>query len=106
MGERVHVFSNGTQYMDFDEYNCCRCARDPWGQITDANGEYNGKHADCELFEAIEDASFSGDGFAPDIAKRLGYDAEQVPYLWRCGEFAERRLAELDALWTELEGQR
>lgn len=75
MSERVYLFSNGSQHMDWTDRNCCRCAKDV----------QEGKPVTCELQIAMGEAFF-GDGSVPTaMAKRLGY-SDPLAYTWDCAE--------------------
>lgn len=82
--ETVHVFSNGTQFMDWDEANCCRCTK---GGRWDRE-ERPTRPITCEIQRAIGDAMFSDGTFAPEMAERLGYSgANRERYCWPCSEW-------------------
>ena len=77
MNERVHIWSNGTEFMIWEENNCSRCVKAPtanWGGA-------------CDLNDAIAVACIDDGTFAPEVATRLGYAGE--PRFW-CKEFQGR----------------
>lgn len=93
MAERVSVFSNGSQYADWQSRNCDRC--------TKYNPEkYDGQ---CDLDLALG-MSYIDDGLLEQpIAERLGYvegvafglgaDGTGFAYGWDCPERALRPVA-------------
>lgn len=75
---RHYLFSNGSQRMDWENANCCRCAK------------YSDDASKCDLMMKITFAAF-GDGHVDgETARRLGLLAAredgEVPYLWPCLE--------------------
>lgn len=97
--QRIHLFANGTQYLDWTCNNCDKCGKA--GDPSEAGS------SPCELFEAIHDAAADDGTVTPEIAARLGYTAER--YVWPCPEFTrevpaalerQRALAAL-AAWNE-----
>jgi|GEM_PF-3873415 len=86
--ERIHPFSNGCQFGDWDDANCCRCVR----------------YDDCDICRALTEA-MCGDGtVSAEIARRMGYFAREGAYNWPCGEveWTEAWKAE----WTAIEALR
>ncbi len=71
----IKPFSNGTQYLDWQESNCVRCKK------------FNPDEAKPELcnidFE-LANAYLGNGSVSNKIAKRMGYDPDK--YVWRCGE--------------------
>lgn len=67
--ERVHIWSNGTEFLIWDDNNCDRCI----------------KRAVCDLSDAITEAYFGDGTFAPEIAARLGVP-EDGRLEWWCKE--------------------
>ncbi len=71
--ERVHIWSNGTEFDIWESNNCCKCikrdAMTTWGV--------------CELRDAISMSMIEDCKFAPEIAARLGHAGE--PWFW-CSE--------------------
>lgn len=97
MSERIHLFSNGTQSMDWMASNCDRCTKA--GDISERGS------SKCELFEAIGDAGASDGRVSAEMAARLGY--AETRYVWMCPELhlpgmarplAEQRRLDLAAL--------
>jgi hypothetical protein len=78
MSERIYLFSNGTQYMDWTANNCDRC--------TKAGDPSEPGSSKCELFEAIHDAATEDGTVAHEIAKRIGLTDAGLKYVWRCPE--------------------
>lgn len=68
MTDRIYIFSNGSQYADWQASNCERCK----------------KIEQCEIWFALDDALWDDGTVSQEIAKRAGYDADR--YLWPCGE--------------------
>ena len=86
MSEQHRPFSNGSQYMDWEESNCNRCSK---GAPPDADS-YDGMR--CDIQRALAEACF-GDGTVPvQIAERMGYLDHCPPrqygfsYVWECHE--------------------
>ncbi len=77
---RYRPFSCGTQFIDFQAANCCRCT----------------KHSDdaskCEIDNALLFAQFGDGSVSADIAERMGYldncppRQEGFSYNYPCGE--------------------
>lgn len=96
--ERIHLFSNGTQYMDWTFNNCDKCAL--------AGDPSEPGSSSCDLFEAICDAGADDGTVSAEIAARLGYSP--IRYVWRCPEFtkdvppalAQKRELEALATWN------
>ena len=68
--ERVYIWSNGTEFLDWESNNCQRCvkraATTTWGV--------------CELRDAISMSMIEDGTFSPEIAARLGYADD--PEFW------------------------
>lgn len=91
MRDRITLFSNGTQYCDWDARNCSRCSR----------VKYNAQHepsSKCPMWNAIADAMCEDGDFTPEMAKRLGY--REGAYTWDC---PERNADEDAAEWDRRE---
>lgn len=69
---RVRPFHCGTQYLDWENSNCCRCKK----YTDDASG--------CEIMQALAYASVSDGTVSPEMAERMGY--KKGAYLWPCAE--------------------
>ena len=78
--DRVRPFSQGTQYLDWQEGNCCRCAK-----YNTEGGEV--VHPVCELDEALMVAMFDDGTISREIADRLGVPRNTWSD-WACKEFA------------------
>lgn len=68
---RVSIFSNGSQYMDWMDRNCCECAKEV-----------------CEYQRAISVAAIDDGTISNEIAKRMGY-TDPLEYTWDCPEKEE-----------------
>lgn len=81
MNERHQPFSCGSQFLDFQNSNCCRC--------TKYNPEGIGK---CEIDNALLEAQFGDGSVSAEIAERMGFLDNSPPrqegfsYNWQCGE--------------------
>lgn len=79
-GERVRPFSCGTQYADWQESNCERCAK---GVDWDAPFP----DSKCDLERALSRASVGDGTISADVARRIALPlAAPGPYVWPCGE--------------------
>jgi len=77
--ERVAIFANGCQRMDWEDLNCCRCAKrgyTPEGWFT------------CGIEAAVSAAAVDDGTVSARIAQRMGYTDPPV-YSWECSEFKE-----------------
>jgi len=87
--ERVRIWSNGTEHMAWEEYNCDRCAKMHLGE--DGHDTW-----ECDLVDADLHAQFGDGTFDVEIARRLGYPQAAVRgdgvrlWVWRCPEFQLR----------------
>lgn len=78
---KIRPFSCGTQFIDWQNSNCCRC--------TKYNPEGIG---DCEIDKALLYASMGDGSVNEEIAERMGYLDNSPPrqegfsYNWQCGE--------------------
>lgn len=77
MTDRIYLFSNGTQFMDWDARNCSKCDRLTWDK--DGNPVTS-----CKLYHAIADAACDDGSVTPEMAQRLGYTSGA--YTWDCPE--------------------
>src|SRR5262249_57218463 len=82
--DRKRPFSCGTQYLDWQEVNCCRCARqsDPEASLDEMS---------CEIEAALAWACIDDGSVSLDIARRMGLPEVGFPYCWRCKEFVPRK---------------
>jgi hypothetical protein len=78
MSERIHLFSNGSQYLDWTANNCDRC--------TKAGDPSEAGSSKCELFEAMHDAATDDGTVTPAIANRIGLLDAGTRYVWACPE--------------------
>jgi hypothetical protein len=82
-------FSNGSEFMDWNERNCCRCQLCP-------PPDHQGPNELCAIENAIALASITGGTFldpvigdeahAKSLAARLGWDPETDLFLPDCPE--------------------
>lgn len=81
MADKVYLFANGSQYIDWSASNCERCAKsvNEW----DDSGE---AWPTCELEAAIFESQFGDGSFDPDIARRIQPPEHTDRYNWPCGE--------------------
>ena len=61
MGTNIRPFSNGTEFLDWQNGNCCRCMRIPRESWTSEGGPTG-----CDIFKAI-----MADAVTPEIAAKL-----------------------------------
>lgn len=76
MSEPIIPFSNGTERMEWDNANCCRCGLDPWQD----EGRHFGR---CDIFDALSEAGIGDGTVSAEIADRMGYPEP------RCKAFVE-----------------
>lgn len=86
MSERRRPFSQGTQYLDWQEANCCRCRK-----YHVKNGEVVAPI--CELEEALALACIGDGMISGEHAARLGLP-ENTWSRWKCLEFEPEGLPE------------
>lgn len=80
---KIYPFSNGTQSVDWDSLNCCRCKK----QYDEGMDEVC-----CELQQALNTAFFDDGSISQEIATRIGYTkGPPFYYVWDC---TERELTE------------
>jgi hypothetical protein len=77
MSGKIHLFSNGSQYMDWDNRNCAKCSKITWDK--DGNAVTS-----CKLYDAICMAAIDAGEVDAETAKRLGY--KPGLYTWDCPE--------------------
>ena len=73
--QRYHPFSNGTQFLDWEDRNCCRCALYHDGPIDEAP---------CELDRALGDAQMDDGTVSREVADGLGFLDNRDRYTWPC----------------------
>jgi len=61
----IRPFSNGTQYIDWQNHNCCRCAR------YDYDAENQKVLCDCEIEYALALACVMDGTVSDEIGKRI-----------------------------------
>jgi hypothetical protein len=81
-------FSNGTQWMDWQGSNCCRCAKYRPDALEQSDA--------CDLEWTLSVGGETGDGSVSEqTARRCGYlkadGSEDSGYVWPCAE----------VVWTE-----
>ncbi len=81
--ESVYVFSNGSQYMDWQENNCCGCRKQ-------AGPDVSLDEMPCEIERALSRAAVDDGRIPLLIADRCGATANKIRYSWRCPEREER----------------
>jgi len=72
MTDRIYIFSNGSQYADWQASNCHRCKKFPWTL------------PDCDIDIALAEAYLNNGKVSQEIANRAGYDPDK--YVWPCSE--------------------
>ena len=78
MSDRYSPFSNGSEWMDWQDNNCCRCAKIDWSDPENPKG-------DCEITNALADAQWGDGTVSPEIGRRLGCDRNPA-CAWDCPE--------------------
>lgn len=75
-------FFCGTQYLDWQNHNCCQCAKisdEQWER--DAGPEWGL----CEIFDAISEGMHASEVFTEEMLARMGYEERDLPlYVWDC----------------------
>lgn len=92
--ERVIPFSNGTEYMCWNEYNCCHCKKyhaDDSGMVIEPV---------CQIDEALVESMFGDGKVSREMADRMGLKNRRSEdggfYLyWRCNEFVDEHEPDL-----------
>ena len=70
--ERVYLFSNGTQYADWQDNNCPHCWHfDPTGE------------GSCPVFEILQESFFGDGSFDRKDAAMIGYP-DEIFVNWPC----------------------
>ena len=78
MTDRVRPFYCGTQYLDWLNRNCFRCAKVEYDDDPDKC------RFDCEIEKALSRADTDDGTIAADLARRM--DCTGKDYLWGCPE--------------------
>ena len=73
---RVRPFSCGTQSVDWDERNCCRCAK----------ANFDKGASECSIAIALCEAYWGDGTVSTEIAHRMGCDNPLAHYNWDCIE--------------------
>lgn len=76
---RVTPFYCGTQFMDWQESNCCNCKK--YNPDPETGLEIEGE---CTILDALGIAAIDDGTVSVEIAKRMGYG--ENAYIWQCGE--------------------
>lgn len=76
----VTPFSNGSEYMLWDDINCCRCRKGATAEQVES-----GEPLPCPIQDAVLIGSAT-ESVPADIARRMGCD-EKGHAPRRCGEF-------------------
>lgn len=93
VSEKSYPFSNGTEFLDWNCTNCCRCVR----------GGEDGQGAGCDIADALQDARFGDGSISEEISKRMKlerwHNEDGICVLcWPCGEFEiDPAIAKLEA---------
>lgn len=74
---KIHPFSTGSQYADWEDKNCFDC----WKYRPKRSGG-NG----CVLSNALAEACIGEGTITQKIADRIGYDPNANDYTWDCPE--------------------
>lgn len=90
--ETVIPFSNGTQYMDWTERNCCRCVK----------GWRESQGYKCDLEIALAKASVFHGRITEAIAKRIGLPGNELALTWDCPERRAEGSPEPDQMTPDL----
>lgn len=79
--ELPRPFSNGSQFMDWQERNCCRCAK-----YSFAFAEPRTEESICQIELALHNSAWGTGQVTHEIARRMGF-TDPLAYTWQCGEF-------------------
>ena len=96
MTTKIRPFSTGTQYIDWQDANCCRCQR----------GGEDGQGVGCEIADALGEACIGDGEVSEDIARRMGHTLFPDYYNWPCTEFRSEETGAPHAAWLALLGQK
>ncbi len=78
LDKKITPFSCGTQFGEWQMYNCDYCTK---------FDNDNPENTNCEIDEALVLGYITGE-ISNKIAQRMAYDPSA--YIWRCGEYEER----------------
>lgn len=79
MSDKNYPFSNGTQYMDWQESNCCTCAK--------YRPDETDEEKCCPIEYALSFAAIDDGSVTDEIARRMGYKpGPPFYYVWECTE--------------------
>lgn len=84
--QRIRMFSNGSQFDDWEAANCDRCTK---GHTVDEHGM--DQFSQCEINQALNFAYWDDGTVRAEIARRAGYFDHNTPgksyrYCWPCNE--------------------
>ena len=80
--KKVCPFSNGTEYMIFEEMNCWKCKKD----FNEENPEIGGINHKCEIEQALAVAYVSDGLVSEEIAIRMGLGNGYKAWDGKCPE--------------------
>ena len=86
--KRVRPFHAGTQYLTWENANCCRCEK------------YSDDASACDLMYALAVACLDDGTVSDDVARRIGYiEGPPFYYCWMCSEvkWTDEWIAEVNA---------
>ena len=75
--QTVHIFSNGTEWDMWQEYNCARCAKFVYSDVIEEC---------CAIEFSFSFGGDTPDGISQALADRAGY-SEAGGFPWRCKEW-------------------
>jgi hypothetical protein len=78
--ERKRPFLCGSQFLDWQNRNCCRCAKWDMEQVDKGR---------CAIDYALLEAYFDDGSVSDEIAKRMGTPDDGRVYNWDCPEREE-----------------
>jgi len=79
MSKKVYIFSNGTQFSDWQASNCARCTKS--ASMPENEDIFP---LLCEIESALYDADFDNGMVTEEIMNRSGYESGR--YVWCCNE--------------------
>lgn len=78
----IRPFYCGTQYLDWQNKNCCRCRKS-----APVNDQGQSEVFTCELEYCLTSACFGKGTVSEGIAARLGFKPASEVYTFKCREF-------------------
>ncbi len=79
--DRVRPFSSGTQWIDWQDRNCCECKRIPEDEWRSERGVAWGL---CELYDALCEASINDGTISYLQAEAIGAIKFKGYFIWDC----------------------